>query len=105
MLQKNKIKNIVSGFLLLLLFHLASAIFILILAALVQSNYNLSLKIIVYGIYGFALWQLIYVIPFCLWLKHQDKNSLMQGVMLGAVMTFLLYGGCFLWVIYFMYIY
>ncbi|QIR35490.1 hypothetical protein HCG51_01140 [Tolypothrix sp. PCC 7910] len=92
----SKIQNIISGFFLLLLFHIAAAILILGIAALTQSNYNLSLSIIVYGIYGFSLWQLIYAIPLCLWLKHQGKIYFMQGVILAGVMTFLVHIGYFL---------
>ncbi|MBN3960481.1 hypothetical protein [Nostoc sp. NMS8] len=70
---RNEIKNIIVGFILLLLLHLAAALLILSFAALTQNIYNLSLIIIVYGIYGFSLWQIVYVIPLCLWLKNKGK--------------------------------
>ncbi|MBW4667753.1 MAG: hypothetical protein KME60_10015 [Cyanomargarita calcarea GSE-NOS-MK-12-04C] len=101
MSQRREIKNIISGFFLLLLFHLAAVILILGIAALTQSSYNLSLSIIVYGIYGFSLWQLIYVIPLSLWLKNKGKISVMKGVITAAIITFLVYVGCFLLVVAF----
>jgi uncharacterized protein YacL len=96
MSKKSEAKNIIAGFFLLILFHIAAAVFILGIATLTQSIYNLSLSIIVYGIYGFSLWQLIYVIPLCLWLKNKGKIAVMKGVIIAATLTFLINGGCFL---------
>ncbi|MFN6517640.1 MAG: hypothetical protein RMY29_024580 [Nostoc sp. CreGUA01] len=99
MLKRSATKNIIFGFFLLLLFHIEAAILILGIAALTQSIYNLSLSIIVYGIYGFSIWQLIYVIPLCLWLKNKGKISVMKGVIIATIITFLIHVGCFLLVV------
>jgi hypothetical protein len=40
--------------------------------------------------------QLVYVIPLALWLRKKRRFELMKGVLIGAVMTALLNGGCFL---------
>ncbi|MBD2213851.1 hypothetical protein H6G27_28865 [Nostoc linckia FACHB-104] len=96
MSKVSKTKNIITGCFLLLLFHLVFTILIIVIAALTQSNYNLSLKIIVYGIYGFSLWQLIYAIPLCLWLKYQGKNYVMKGVFIAVLVTLLVHIGYFL---------
>ncbi|MBD0345125.1 MAG: hypothetical protein ICV63_09955 [Coleofasciculus sp. Co-bin14] len=42
--------------------------------------------------------QFIYVIPVVLWLKRQQRWGLMKGIIIGAVLTALLNGGCWLWV-------
>jgi hypothetical protein len=106
MSQIKKNLNVLSGFLMLLGLHIVAAILILIIAYIIgnsrdRSGYNLSLSIIIYGIYGFFLWQLIYVIPLCLWLRNKGKIPAMRGVIIGAIITFLVYIGCFLFVIYF----
>lgn len=44
-----------------------------------------------------GLTQLIYVIPVVLWLKRQQRWGWMKGIIIGAVLTALLNGGCWLW--------
>ncbi|MEQ9235604.1 MAG: hypothetical protein RIG66_16145 [Coleofasciculus sp. E2-BRE-01] len=39
---------------------------------------------------GFLFWQLLYVIPLIIWLKHRRKMGMMKGVIIGAVLTALL---------------
>jgi hypothetical protein len=46
--------------------------------------------------FGIGLLQLVYVIPVSLWLKQQGRFGLMKGVIIGAVITALLNGGCWL---------
>ena len=92
----SKIKKITSGFLILLLFHIVGLILIFFIGSLIGKNYNLSLIIQVYPIYLFPIWQLIYVVPLCLWLKSKNKTSTMKGVIIGAILTFLVYLGCIL---------
>ncbi|RUT02501.1 hypothetical protein DSM106972_059790 [Dulcicalothrix desertica PCC 7102] len=95
--KKIEIKKIISGFFLLLLLHLASLILIFLIGTITRNNYNLSLIIQVYPIYLFPLWQLTYVVPLCIWLKNKDKASVMKGVIIAAIITFLIYLlGCFL---------
>jgi hypothetical protein len=43
--------------------------------------------------------QLLYVIPLAIHLKRQQKVETMKGVIIGAVITILLNGGCWLWMI------
>jgi hypothetical protein len=96
MLKIGEIKNIISGLLLLLLFHLAGLVLIFLIGTFAASNYNLSLSIQVYPIYIFPIWQLIYVVPLCLWLKKKNKTLVMKGVIIAAILTFLVYLGLFL---------
>lgn len=49
------------------------------------------------GVLGIGIAQLLYVIPVILWLRRQRKWGLMKGVIIGAVLTALLNGGCWLW--------
>jgi uncharacterized membrane protein len=45
---------------------------------------------------GFPLSQLLYAVPLAIDLKRQGKIGQMKGVIIGAVITALIYGGCFL---------
>lgn len=58
-----------------------------------------SLGVNVAVIYTFAIGisQLLYVVPLCIWLKRKNRMSMMKGVIIGAVITALLNGGC--WII------
>ncbi len=94
MFKISEIKKIIYGLLILLFSHLASLLVIFIIGALAGSNYNLSLSILVYPIYLFPIWQLVYVVPLCLLLKNKKKTSIMKGVIIGAILTFLVYLGC-----------
>ncbi|BAZ08640.1 hypothetical protein NIES4071_04450 [Calothrix sp. NIES-4071] len=92
----SEIKKIIYGLFILLFFDLAGLILIFIIGALAGSNYNLSLSIQVYPIYLFPIWQLVYVVPLCFWLKKKKKTSVMKGVIIAAIITFLVYVGCLL---------
>jgi hypothetical protein len=48
------------------------------------------------GAIGFFFWQLLYVIPLIIWLKRRRKMGMMKGVIIGAVLTALLNGSCYL---------
>ena len=51
---------------------------------------------LVYASFGIGITQLIYVIPLCLWLRQRERFDTIKGVIIGAVITMLLNGGCFL---------
>ena len=53
-------------------------------------------KILTAAILGISISQLLYAIPLGLWLKSQEKNALLKGAIVGAVITALLNGGCWL---------
>jgi len=40
--------------------------------------------------------QLLYLVPLCIWLKRKNQLSMMEGVIIGAVITILLNSFCFL---------
>jgi hypothetical protein len=43
--------------------------------------------------------QLVYVIPYINYLKKQEKYDLIKGIIVGAIITFLLNGGCWLMIL------
>jgi len=92
--EPNEIPSIGVGFLLLLFCHVLAIVAIFGLASIVGNNAAFSVLII--GIAGLLFWQLLYVIPLTLWLKNQRKFGMMKGVIIGAVLTALLNGACFL---------
>lgn len=67
---------------------------ILILGSILGSS--ISLGIWVLGAMGFLFWQLLYVIPLTIWLKRRGKVGMMKGVIMGAVLTALVNGACYL---------
>jgi len=76
---------------------------ILILLGLNALSIGISLAIVSSGVYvagiyalAIAISQLLYVVPLCIWLKRKNRMSMMKGVIIGAVITALLNGGCYL---------
>jgi len=57
-----------------------------------------EIAIIYYGMSSVGIWQLLYVIPLCMFLKRRRKAEAIRGVILGAVITFLLNSTCWLYV-------
>ena len=106
MSRNSEILNIVLGVLLLLGLHVAAFCGFFVLLFLLSALYSyLPNPIINYLIsnYRFLIWlaspgltQLIYVIPIVFWLKRQRRWGLMKGIIIGAVLTALLNGGCWL---------
>lgn len=48
------------------------------------------------AIMGWGIFQLVYVIPLVIYLRRKRRYELMKGVIVGAVITALLNGGCWL---------
>ncbi len=100
MSQRNEILQILLGILLLFGLHLLAGGIIFLIGWFYgqifgYSNYNF-LGIWIIGSWGFFIWQMLYVIPLCLWLRRQQRLAMMKGVIIGAVITALLNGTCFL---------
>jgi hypothetical protein len=98
MSQQNEFWGITHGILSLIVMHLLAIIIILIVAHIMQAVYgNYSwLATVFFGLAGLFIWQLLYVIPICIWLKRNRNPFMMKGVIIGAVITGLLNGSCFL---------
>jgi len=86
--EPDEICQITQGVLLLLAWHIIMGALILHLASIVNLGW------VFFGLLGVL--QLLYVIPLSLWLKRQGKVGMMKGVIIGAVITALLHGACFL---------
>lgn len=98
MSNHNELFETLKGFLLLLLFHICAGVIIVLLGWWLSSstgNYTIP-SVWVIGAIGFLFWQLLYVIPLIIWLKRRRKMGMMKGVIIGAVLTALLNGSCYL---------
>ncbi len=97
--EPNEPFEIVKGLLLLLGCHILAIIFIfllsLVIAPMLQGSYAI-LGVWLIGAMGFLFWQLLYVLPLTIWLKRRGKIGMMKGVIIGAVITALLNGACYL---------
>jgi hypothetical protein len=96
--EPTEIWQITQGVLLLLLCHILAGALIFglgLIASPIWGGYGF-LAIWIVGAVGFFFWQLLYVIPLSLWLKRRGKVGMMKGVIIGAVITALLNGACFL---------
>ena len=100
MSQRNEILQILLGIFLLFGLHLIAGAIIFGLGLLAGQIFGYSsysyLGIWLIGGLGFFIWQLLYVIPLCIWLRRQQRLAIMKGVIVGAVITALLNGSCFL---------
>lgn len=107
MRQRNETVEIFGGVLLLLGMHFAAFWLVYLLIILISrfnsfvptpigtyitTDYRFLILLVSPG-----LTQLIYVIPIVFWLKRRQRWGLMKGVIIGAILTALLNGGCFLW--------
>ena len=98
MARRNEFLQIIYGILLLLGMHAIAIGVIFVLGFILFSN-TPNYGILVFWIYAalsFSFIQLIYVIPVVLRLKQRQKWGMMKGVIIGAVITALVNGSCFL---------
>ena len=96
--EPNEQLEIAKGLLLLLSCHVLAGMFIFVLGFIIGSifgGYSI-IGVWVVGAGGFLFWQLLYVLPLTIWLKRRGKIGMMQGVIIGAVITALVNGACYL---------
>ena len=102
MSQVNERKGIVSGIFLLIGLHIAAVILgsivLFIHFSLVGKDNYLTLLLFGPFLAGLGIAQLIYVIPAIFILRRRRNFTLVKGVIIGAVVTALLNGGCWLFV-------
>jgi hypothetical protein len=100
MSQRNEILQILLGIFILFGLHLLAGGIIFGLGLLSGQIFGYSsysyIGIWIIGASGFFIWQMLYVIPLCIWLRRQQRLEMMKGVIVGAVITALLNGSCFL---------
>lgn len=101
MSQRNETTNILLGMLLLVGMHIVLLLLICLILFIISvvptpisGNYNWMFLLFILA--GVGISQLLYVVPVSLWLKSKRRFGLMKGVIIGAVITALLNGGCWL---------
>lgn len=101
MLPRNERVNILLGMLLLVGMHILLGILICLILFIIiiirtptSSGYNWIFLLFILA--GIGISQLLYVVPVSLWLKNKRRFGLMKGVIIGAVITAFLNGGCWL---------
>ena len=94
MSQRNEFLETVLGAFSILVINIL--VFILLVIFLANSHYfsNTSTAGLSF-IFGISIYQFIYVIPAILWLKRRQRWAWMKGVIIGAAITVLLTGPCF----------
>lgn len=97
MSQQNQFWGVFQGILLLIGMHAVAILIIFAISYVLQITQGgyagLSFFFMLAALF---LIQLLYVIPVCIWLKRKGKPLMMKGVIIGAVITGLLNGSCFL---------
>lgn len=100
MSPRNEIWQIILGFFLLLGMHIAAITLGSFLGGMVSaissSLSNIVGFLMVYSLLGIGLSQLLYVVPVTIILNRRRQWGLMKGVIIGAVLTALLNGSCWL---------
>lgn len=97
--SRNEILQTILGILLLLGCHVIAIIIIFAIGYILEASRPGSYAGIQFWIIagiGFLFWQLLYVIPLCIVLRRQQRIAMRNGVVIGAAITALLNGGCFL---------
>src|SRR4028118_2409162 len=99
MSHRNEIRGIVSGIFLLMGLHLAALILASILGPILISiggiaYYIASFLCVVFV--GIGIAQLIYVVPAIIVLRRRREFARLKGLIIGAIITALLNGGCWL---------
>ncbi|WP_190414502.1 hypothetical protein [Coleofasciculus sp. FACHB-125] len=98
MRSRNEITEMISGIFLVLGIHILVWIILEFLSFIIVnllSIYSIA-QILAILIFSIGLSQLLYVVPIIFWLRRQQRWGLMKGVIIGAVLTALLNGGCWI---------
>lgn len=96
--EPNEILEIIKGLVLLFSLHAIAGAFIFGLGyvvGMIWGNYTFA-GVWIIGAMGFLFWQLLYVLPLTIRFRRRGKIGMMKGVIIGAVITALLNGACFL---------
>ncbi|WP_026732362.1 hypothetical protein [Fischerella sp. PCC 9605] len=101
MSRRNEFTNVIAGAFLVLGMHiLAIVIFLFLILLESVIGYalaiNFFLRVLIIYLSGIGITQLVYIIPVIFILKRREKFPLMKGVIVGAVITALLNGGCWI---------
>jgi len=92
MSQKNEFRRVFKGILLVAFANILALLSILLLILSIHLNsggYGYFVLGTI-GVGGFFIWQLLYLIPLCIWLKRKQKKLIIKGVIIGAMITALI---------------
>jgi hypothetical protein len=73
-----------------------AVIIALVLLGLLGIQLNQGLTMLFFFAAGIGLVQFIYILPICVYLRRRREWDLMKGVIIGACISLLLNGGCWL---------
>lgn len=95
--EPNGLNNLLKGVLLLIGCHALACLLIFVVGFVIGSIIGGYSVLVIWfgGALGLCLWQLLYVIPLTIWLKRRGKIDMMNGVIIGAVLTALVSGACY----------
>jgi hypothetical protein len=88
--------KMILGIFLLMWLHMSSITVTAILTSLLQPIFSNIYPLVIFATFCIGGFQLLYVIPTIIILYKQQKWGVMKGVIVGAIITFLLNGGCWL---------
>ena len=85
----------------LLLAHVLFGAILLLLSVIARATGVYFLQAVAgYALFGIGLSQLLYAIPLVMHFRRRRRFNTVKGVVIGAVITVLLNGGCFLFVLW-----
>ncbi len=102
MSRRSEVFALELGILLVLGMHVAAIAILWIIGYIASLFVNPSVflgQVVAAAIFFISIFQLLYVIPVVFLLRRRQRWRLMKGVIIGAVITALLNGGCWLFVI------
>ncbi len=108
MSQRNEFRDIVRGIFLLLAAHIVAIVIGFILGYIlfsitstvpgaISSLSGMLTTALTFGLFGIGISQWLYVTPLLIRLRRREQMGLFKGVLIGALLTMLLNGGCFIW--------
>ncbi|MEM6449229.1 MAG: hypothetical protein AAF703_02840 [Cyanobacteria bacterium P01_D01_bin.105] len=100
MLSWREIRGIVAGILMLVVLHVLFVVIVTPIATEIfepksQGNYLRGLASFIFTTASLGLSQVVYALPLGLWFRRRRRFAVMKGIVIGAVITFLLSGACF----------
>ncbi|MEM6449228.1 MAG: hypothetical protein AAF703_02835 [Cyanobacteria bacterium P01_D01_bin.105] len=99
MRQSPHIAQVLAGMAVLVMVHIVLGFLTYLLALGISSLSSSSplLVVLLFGVLGIGISQLLYVIPLCIWLSRKRQIGMRNGAVIGAVLTALLNGSCFIY--------
>ena len=99
MSNTNSVMNTVIGVLSVFVGHVIAGVLMFAIAYLsdeIAPLFEEIFIVLLFAFLGISITQLLYVVPLIFWTSAKGRYDTMKGVIIGAVITLLLNGGCFL---------